>query len=787
MREPQIEGKMQPVKPSVRFRSAALVDSVISNGSATPNDSIASVDSFVLPETDGFSLDGYADARYQSMTEKGIRRLCAELLDLKKVSAEEMQRNVYANYTAFIRTSQEVSGLEAELMTMQSFISTQAALVQDLLGVCLQSSSNITLVPASQDVLNFEEDPEPTQLEIRIQSLSDALDVLLAEQRVDEALAALDEEESVISYLVQENSADASLILVQSALAERKSCLIEQLAEAAQRPFIHTNELRKVVSALNRLGDGSRAHTLLLNSYRVRCKNSVEYLHPICTWYTGAYTTSLARVYFSTILQASRDSVSIFGDVPAFSSEFVLWARRETEDYAALVKKHILSFSAVTGGLRAALDTVEISVGHCSLLEQEGIALCPLLLRLLKPCVEAAMEATWRFIEETVCSVIVTDNWNLNLSPNMLVANRVSYSMTLKLSISAHRLNSMIQDLLEDMTPLMCKHFGGSALDGIAHLFSKYIEMLTHALSGPTENEGKTGLKNGVNVRMAVTEAQQLALLGNATALADELLPRAAVIISSLQQANSKEETRRRAGERPATGVTRLPEQKEWRRNLQQSVDRLRDHICRHYALELIYSSDAEPLVTADLYLNMHENDKEQIWHKDTMPSPPFQALFLKLSKLALVAADVLPGRERLVILLLMRLTETVMMWLLDDQDFWGDIEGGPVTLGSTGLQQFVLDMHFVNQVASYGRYSSRQMRQAISTMISRVVDVFAATGLDPNSVLPKDEWFEDTSKEAILKLVDEMSRSNSVSNERDPDSPVSISSYSMHSGQGSP
>ncbi|RVW14576.1 Exocyst complex component EXO84B [Vitis vinifera] len=34
---------------------------------------------------------------------KEIRQLCSYLLDLKKASAEEMRRSVYANYAAFIR------------------------------------------------------------------------------------------------------------------------------------------------------------------------------------------------------------------------------------------------------------------------------------------------------------------------------------------------------------------------------------------------------------------------------------------------------------------------------------------------------------------------------------------------------------------------------------------------------------------------------------------------------------------------------------------------------------
>lgn len=45
-------------------------------------------------------------------------------------------------------------------------------------------------------------------------------------------------------------------------------------------------------------------------------------------------------------------------------------------------------------------------------------------------------------------------------------------------------------------------------------------------------------------------------------------------------------------------------------------------------------------------------------------------------------------GRERFATLLLMRLTETVILWLSEDQSFWDDIEEGPRPLGRTGLQQ---------------------------------------------------------------------------------------------------
>lgn len=64
------------------------------------------------------------------------------------------------------------------------------------------------------------------------------------------------------------------------------------------------------------------------------------------------------------------------------------------------------------------------------------------------------------------------------------------------------------------------------------------------------------------------------------------------------------------------------------------------------------------------------------------------QELFIKLHRMASLAADMFVGRERFATLLLMRLTETVILWLSDDQSFWDDIEDGPRPLGPLGLQQ---------------------------------------------------------------------------------------------------
>lgn len=64
------------------------------------------------------------------------------------------------------------------------------------------------------------------------------------------------------------------------------------------------------------------------------------------------------------------------------------------------------------------------------------------------------------------------------------------------------------------------------------------------------------------------------------------------------------------------------------------------------------------------------------------------QALFAKLQQLATVAGDVLLGRDKIQKILLARLTETVVMWLSEEQDFWSAFEDDSSAIQPLGLQQ---------------------------------------------------------------------------------------------------
>uniref|UniRef100_A0ACD5X5H2 Uncharacterized protein n=1 Tax=Avena sativa TaxID=4498 RepID=A0ACD5X5H2_AVESA len=732
-------------------------------------------------KTDNFDPDSYVQAKCQTMNEKEIRQLCSYLQDLKKASAEEMRRSVYANYAAFIRTSKEISDLERELQSIKNLLSTQSTLIHGLSeGVQIDF---LTTGPegSAEENMSTVEDQELSEIQIWCIDFPDRLHVLLAERRVDEALDALDEAEQIAADAKQRQTLSAAEILaLKRAISDNGQKLSDQLAEAACQSSTCGIELRAAASALKRLGDGPRAHSLLLSAHDQRLQSNIQTTHPSSTAYRGAYTAALAKQVFSAISHALSDSTEVFGDEPSYASELVTWATKQAMLFSLLVKRHALASCAAGGGLRAAAECVQISLGYCSLLEARGLSLSGVVMKQFRPCVEQALDSSLRRIEESTAALAAADDWVLVHSPTGIrpFARSSAGNLALqpKLSSSAHRFNSMVQDFFEDVGPLLSLQLGGSSMDGLLKIFNTYIDLLVSALPGSVDDEANLeGLGNRI-IRMAETEEQQLALLANASLLAEELLPRAAMKLSSVNQA-SMDSMRRRGPEKQ----NRTTERREWKRKLQRMVDKLRDSFCRQHALALIFTEEGDTHLSAEMYINMDNNVQEIEW----APSLIFQELYAKLNRMAGIAAEMFVGRERFSTLLMMRLTETVILWLSDDQSFWEEIEEGPRALGPLGLQQFYLDMQFVI-LFGQGRFLSRHVHHVISEIIDRAMAAFSATGLDPDSALPSDDWFVDVAQDSISRISGKARAANSERELHSPTASVSAQSVSSVRSHGS-
>ncbi|CAN1861139.1 Exocyst complex component EXO84A [Linum perenne] len=277
---------------------------------------------------------------------------------------------------------------------------------------------------------------------------------------------------------------------MQASITEQRMRFAEQLSETISQPSTRRLELRSAVQALKQLGDGPRAHTLLLQYHLKKLQASMRSIRSSNNSLGGgggSYATVISQFVFSTIARAMSDSMLVFGEESSYTSELKSWAVKQTESFALLLKRHVLASSAATDGLRVSAD-----------------------------CITAALA--------------VTDDWVLSFSPSggkaMSSPAPLSVGSQPKLSSSANKLNSMVQEFLQDIIPLECLHLDGPALEGVQRAFNSYVDLLIQALP-------------------------------------DELLPRAAMKL--LSSNNRMDEQSRKGSEKPS----HLPEQREWKRKLQ--------------------------------------------------------------------------------------------------------------------------------------------------------------------------------------------------------------------------
>ncbi|XP_077244518.1 LOW protein: exocyst complex component-like protein isoform X2 [Tasmannia lanceolata] len=657
---------------------------------------------------------------------------------------------MHSKYLAFLRISEEVIEMEHELIELQKHISAQGILVQDLMsGVCRElevwNQGNTENQEAEQDLQACEfQDPLPNENKDHKAAFLETVDVLLAEHKMEEALSVLDAEEKSSPELLESgDNLSTEVSSYKVAFLKRKVMLVDQLVEIAEQPSVGIVELKKALSGLLKLGNGPTAHQLLLKAYGSRLQKSIEGFLPSCSIYSETFPATLSQFVFSTISVAAKESTLIFGDVPLYINRLEQWAEFELEAFVHLVKENA-PVSDTASALRAASICIQASLSHCSALESQGLKFSMWITVLLRPYIEEVLDMNFRRATKMVFDLVGEDYTEL-LSPHFESPLSDAASSDIMLTSSGKKFMAIVKDIVEQLTPVAISHFGGTILHRLSQLFDRYIEALIKVLPGPSEDDNLTDQKEDLHFRPE-SDSQQLALLGTAFTVADELLPMAVSRICNPQSA-SKE-----LGNGPNENTIISTEFKDWRRQLQHSLDKLRDHFCRQYVLNFIYSREGKTRLDAQIYLDGKEEDL--FWDSDPLPSLPFQALFSKLHQLGIIAGDVLVGKEKIQKILLARLTETVVMWLSDEQGFWEVFEDDSARLHPFGLQQLILDMHFIVEIAVCGGYPSRHVHHIASTIITRAIRTFSARGIDPQSALPEDEWFVDTAKTAINKLL---------------------------------
>ncbi|KAL9261644.1 Exocyst complex component EXO84C-like protein [Drosera capensis] len=685
----------------------------------------------------------------QSITEKGMRRVCCELLDLKD-SVENLFGNTRTKYLAFLRLSEEVVEMEHKLVELRKHVTAQGILVQDLINDLwheLEEWAKADAIVASHDPQNTEPEDQPSnEPDESKRAFLEKQDVLLAELQVEEAVEAIETQEQRYPELRSSVDLPSEASSFRSSLCERKAMLEAQLVGISEQPFVSKDELKKAYKCLLKLGKGPLAHQLLLKRYAHLLQKSIAGFLPKCCYYQRTFPATLSNMVFSSVSMAAKETNSVFGDNPVYTNKIVQWAEQEIESFIKLVRENSAPFETVAA-LHGASICFNSSVSHCSALESQVLKLSKLLMVLLWRFVDDVLEMNFMRASRATLNYAV-DHENLPLSPEFLAALSVSASSSDRVLVDTGvKFIFALQEIMNNLTPLAFMNFGASILGRILELFDKFVDLLIKALPYTSEDETIAELKEVVPVK-AETDTQQLSLLGIAYAVADSL----PLIVSRTGAALNGSREPRSGVPDVMVSTSSSIDYSDWKRNLQHSLDKLKDRFCQQYVLSFIYSGDGKPRLDARMYIDGEGEDL--LWDSHPLPSPPFQDLFKRVQQLVIIAGDVLLGRDKVQQKLLSRLTQTAVAWLAHDQDFWDMFEDQSVTLKPFGLKQLILDLHFTGEIACYTGHSSRQVQQEISAVMAHAIKTFSARGIDPQSILPPHEWLVETAKAAMRELM---------------------------------
>ncbi|KAK9083094.1 hypothetical protein Scep_029565 [Stephania cephalantha] len=740
-----------------RFRDAET-------SSSSSSSSSASVDS----PLSRFSNNG--DFEPQSMTAKGIKLLCSELIELKTTSNDDFHRTVYLNCPDFVRIFKELRGIEYEMKQLKLHVSNHKKLINELMdGVYMEVLSEEFV---DSIFMQFEDVDQSSEsiVEVQIDAIPEVLDVLLSEQRLDEALTIVEKEMRLLKKKeVREDSKPHSLTSYYTSILERKSRLANQYAALAEHPRVPSPEFLKALAGLCRLGDSQHAIQLLLRYYHSRLENAkheLQWREPSLDW---TYIRQLAKAVFSTISQAARSFENLFGDKSPYASEFVQWACEETEAFVSCFDKYIKSLE-INVNLAPAVDAVNSALSYCSILETQWIVLKPYLIKLLCPCMEEVLEMYICHYKKIIGVFAASDAWILDkyliseilmeVATPAVISKEVEFCF---LTTSGRKFITTLQVAMKESFPLVFLQIDTAIFNGLMDLFSEYINILDKAISGKAD-VSETG---GSIIIQARTMKQQLSVLANASAVVD--------IFSSATR-NILKGTKQFGGEIVKDHLASSLEKKlvNWIFFIQEAANRPKASFCQQF-ISRVTIPEIELKLKPEFYINYQSSD---VFH-DLMPSVAFEMLFQELRNVDKLGKEVYNGANWLLEELLTELMANIFLWLSSNEDFWKVIEENSTLQHSDGfwkisliilgdlnrhnvLAFFALDVQFLVELSRFGGYFCDNLGNATSALISRMESAFIDGGVD----LCRNEVdygrIIDAATKSILKLLGKENRKSS-------------------------
>lgn len=323
------------------------------------------------------------------------------------------------------RIFEEVKKMEDELVQLKDNVQNQKEMVKYLAnGIYLKVLKIINEVPM------FAEPPLTSMLEDHANRLSQKLDILMSENRLEEALAVVESEDQNFNKMqFEERFSLDELSLYNSAISERKELLALNLTQMVENPRIAASELQKALLGLCRLGKSNLATQSLLKCYHSRIATGIWKL-----WFSKsplhrANIKELAKFVFSMISQAARKFVMLQGVTLPYKTIFFYWSCEETKTFATCFNQYVKAILELGGGLSMATHSLLFAMSCCTLLETQELVLHPYLINNIRPCIEDFLHQQIDHFKRIIAIFTATDAWVLGRYLVSRVLNEGFHSM----------------------------------------------------------------------------------------------------------------------------------------------------------------------------------------------------------------------------------------------------------------------------------------------------------------------------------------------------------------------
>ncbi|TKY52764.1 Exocyst complex component EXO84B [Spatholobus suberectus] len=716
--------------PKFRFRDHSRPES---QNSSEPSSDVVSAASPSISDPDD------ADLEIESMTGRGIKHLCDELRELKEAANEDLQKNIFAKYSTFLRILEEVIGVENELVQLENHFVSHKRQVKDLIDRIYPKILSIDI--AFEDHINVVPSP-PSELEAHINECLEKLDILISENKIDEALHLLESADECYQSCQLQDCSHSEITLYKSLISEKKSMLTQQLTQIAENKRTAGPELQRALARLCRLGDSQLAIHLLLKHYHLRIVAGTDNLQWAKSSSNEIYIRELARFVFSMISQAARSFVMLCGETSPYASELMLWAYEETKSFIICFDKYVKFTLAISGGLLSAIKAVKFAVMYCSLLENQNLVLRPYVVKHLCPCMEGVLNTHLNHFKKVIAIFSASDPWILGKylvsgvfvgagSSTLTVGEQHDYCL---LTTSGRKVLTLLQAIVEDISPLVSLQMGSLVISGITNLFTEYIIVLERALT----HETIATEQGSPRIKLAESLPQQVSILANLSTLVQFLSIMVKNIFSSsdhieLQVLENHSIVQQQQG------------LDDFLLFIEEGSNKLRNVFCQQLILRVLSTYHRHEMFSASHYNDQFDANTIH----SPMPSGIFQVLFLELRKIEQLEEENV-FEVNWLMGLLRELIESMFIWVSNNKEILATT-GENVSSQTDEAKQFILDVQFLVEIGMYGGYFSDDPLLLLTLMKS----TFNSAGLDPFKDVDDDDWAIDAATKTIQMLLE--------------------------------